>query len=149
MISCCVNPACRAESKSLNTGDIYAVERRSADTEFFWLCSACVPVLALSLDPIGSVSVGPRCDAGHLQGPHPDGRLRLLYGPVEHTPWLRARLARGLTFPNRHKRDPLPASSEELSNIWNTHSRVRKRPKANSNFHVPFRGFLQQRSFRH
>jgi hypothetical protein len=35
MVSCCVNPACRAEFRSLNTGDIYAVERRSADTEFF------------------------------------------------------------------------------------------------------------------
>lgn len=43
MVSCCVNPACRTEFRSLNTGVLYAAERGSADTEFFWLCSACVP----------------------------------------------------------------------------------------------------------
>jgi hypothetical protein len=112
MVSCCVNPACRTEFSSLNTGDIYAVERRSADTEFFWLCSACVPVVALSLDSTGSVSVGPRCDAPPLQGPHRDRRLRLVYSPMEHTPWLRAGLARGLTLPDGHECDPLPTSSE-------------------------------------
>ena len=63
MVSCCVNPACRTEFKLLNTGDLYALERRSADTEFFWLCSACVPVVALGLDAMGGVSVRPRSDA--------------------------------------------------------------------------------------
>ena len=112
MVSCCVNPACRTEFRSLNTGNIYAVERRSADTEFFWLCSACVPVIALSLDSTGSISVGPRVGAGHLQAPHPDSRLRLVYSPAEHTPWLRAGLARGLTLPHGHDSDLLPTSSE-------------------------------------
>jgi hypothetical protein len=112
MIRCCINPLCRAKFRSLNTGVIYAVERRSADTEFFWLCSSCVPVVALSLDSMGSISVGPRCDAGRLQRPHPDSRLRLLYSPAELTPWLRARLARGLTLPNRHECDSLLASSK-------------------------------------
>jgi hypothetical protein len=112
MVSRCVNPACHAEFRSLNTGDIYAVERRSADTEFFWLCSACVPLVALSLDSTGSVSVEPRGDAERLHEPHPDSRLRLVYSPVEHTPWLRAGLARGLTLPDGHQRDPLPTSSE-------------------------------------
>jgi hypothetical protein len=111
MVSCCVNPACRIEFRSLNTGVIYAVERRSADTEFFWLCSACVLVVALSLDSMGNVSVGPKCDAGHLQAPHPDSRLRLVYSPVENTPWLRAGLARGLTLPDGHECYPLPTSS--------------------------------------
>jgi len=48
MVSCCVNPACRTEFRSLNTGVLYAVERRSVDTEFFWLCSACVPVVTMA-----------------------------------------------------------------------------------------------------
>jgi hypothetical protein len=112
MVSRCVNPACCAEFRSLNTGDIYAVERRSADTEFFWLCSACVPLVALSLDSTGTISVGPRCDAEHLHESHPDSRLRLVYSPVEHKPWLRAALARGLTLPDGHESDLLPTPSE-------------------------------------
>jgi hypothetical protein len=111
MVSRCVNPTCRKEFRSLNTGDIYAVDRRSGDTEFFWLCSACAPMVALSLDSMGSIFVGLRCDAEHLQGPHPDGRLRLVYSPVEHPPWVRAALARGLTLADRHEGDPFPASS--------------------------------------
>jgi|ERR1700722_10367179 hypothetical protein len=111
MVSRCVNPACHAEFRSLNTGDIYAVERRFSDTEFFWLCSACVPLVVLSLDSTGSVFVGSRGDAGRLREPHPNSRLRLVYSPVEHTPWRRAGLARGLTLPV-HLRNPLPASSE-------------------------------------
>jgi hypothetical protein len=110
MVSRCVNPACRKEFRSLNTGDIYAVERRSGDTEFFWLCSACVPVVALSLDSMGSIFVGLRRDAEHLQGTHPDSRLRLVYSPVEHPPWVRAALARGLTLPDGH--GPLPTSNK-------------------------------------
>lgn len=42
MASRCVNPACRTEFKFSNTGDLYALERRSADTGFFWLCFACL-----------------------------------------------------------------------------------------------------------
>jgi len=34
MINDCFNPACRAEFRSLSGGDLYALERRSADTEF-------------------------------------------------------------------------------------------------------------------
>ena len=112
MVSRCVNPACHAEFRSLHTGDIYAVERRAADTEFFWLCSACVPLVALSLDSTGNVSVEPRGDAGHLHEPHPNSRLRLVYSPAEHSPWRRAGLARGLALPDRHQRNPLPTSTE-------------------------------------
>ena len=69
MVSCCVNPACRAEFKLLNTGDLYALERRSADTEFFWLCFACALVVAPGLDAMGGVSVRTRSDARHPQLP--------------------------------------------------------------------------------
>ena len=110
MVSCCVNPACRTEFRSLNTGVLYAVERRSADTEFFWLCSACVPVVALSLDPMRCVSVRPQSDAVRPQPPHPDGYLRLVAQRELRTPWHRASLARGLTLSSGYGRDPLSSS---------------------------------------
>ena len=85
MVRCCINPACCIEFRSLNAGALYAVERRSADTEFFWLCSNCVSKVALSLDPIGGVSVRPKSDAVRPQPPQPDGYLRrLLCANYEH-----------------------------------------------------------------
>ena len=111
MVSCCINPACHTEFRFLNTGGLYALERQSVNTEFFWLCSACVPLVALSLDLLGNVCVGPKCDAVHQQHPHPDRRLRLVYRPMERTPWLRAGLARGLALSSEYLRDPLPSSS--------------------------------------
>ena len=87
MISCCVNPACRAEFKLLNAGDLYAHERPSDDTEFFWLCSACAPKVDLQLDPNGRVSVRPRSDINLARPPHPDGDLRLVARPMKRLPW--------------------------------------------------------------
>ena len=110
MVSCCINPACHTEFRFLNTGGLYALERRSVDTEFFWLCSACVPLVALFLDLMGNVCVGSKFDAPH-QHPHPDSRLRLVYCPMERTPWLRAGLARGLTLSSEYLHDPLPSPS--------------------------------------
>ena len=112
MVTSCVNPGCRTEFKFLNTGDLYALERRSTDTEFFWLCSACVPVVALSLDPMGSVSVRRKSDAVLPQPPHPDGYLRLVAQRKLCTPWHRASLARGLKLSSGYGRNPLPSSSE-------------------------------------
>jgi hypothetical protein len=112
MVSYCVNPACRREFRLLNTGDLYALERRSADTEFFWLCSACVPVVAVCLDTMGCISVRPRSETGRTQIPYPDYRLRLVYCPIERTPWLRAGLARGLMISREYRRDSLGSSSE-------------------------------------
>jgi hypothetical protein len=57
MIGRCANSACQAELGSLSAGDLYALERRSADTEFFWVCSACAPLMSLCLDPMGYASV--------------------------------------------------------------------------------------------
>lgn len=94
MVSSCANPLCRTEFKLLNTGDIYAFERRSANTEFFWLCSACVPVVSLCLDAAGGVSVRPRTERCRRQSSYLDDRLRLVVPtPMRSSPWHRARYA--------------------------------------------------------
>jgi hypothetical protein len=72
----------------------------------------CVPVVALSLDPMGCVSVRPQSDAIRPQPPHPDGYLRLVAQRKLRTPWHRASLARGLTLSSGYGRDPLSSSSE-------------------------------------
>jgi hypothetical protein len=78
VVNCCVNPACSEEFRLLNAGDLYAHERRSTNTEFFWLCSTCASRLDLYLDPAGSVSIRER-SAGHgAQPPNPDTHLRLV-----------------------------------------------------------------------
>src|SRR5579859_5889831 len=97
MVSSCSNPACHREVKLLNMGKLYAFERRSVPTEFFWLCPDCVPLVALSLDPMGCVSVRPRSDPGSRQPPHPECDLRLVAGSGEHTPWRWSSFADGLT----------------------------------------------------
>jgi hypothetical protein len=108
MVSCCVNPACRTEFKLLNTGYLYALEKRSADTEFFWLCSACALVVAPGLDAMGGVSVRPRSDARHPQLPRLDSRLRLIARPsVERTPSHRSIRAHGATITRGSERNPL------------------------------------------
>jgi len=78
MVNCCVNPACHEEFKLLNAGDLYAHERRSTGTEFFWLCARCAASLDLYLDPAGSVAVRPQNATNRAQPPHPDGDLRLV-----------------------------------------------------------------------
>jgi hypothetical protein len=57
MVNRCVNPACHAEFKLLNAGDLYAHESRSSSTEFFWLCTACADSFDLLSGP-GGPSVG-------------------------------------------------------------------------------------------
>jgi hypothetical protein len=76
MVNRCVNPACREEFKLLNAGDLYAHEKRYANTEFFWLCSSCTSRFDLRLDPLGRVTLRPRGD--RVLPPHPDGNLRLI-----------------------------------------------------------------------
>lgn len=111
MVTSCVNPVCRNEFRLLNTGNFYALERRSADTEFFWLCSACVPLVALSRDPMGCISVSPQSTV-RPKPPHPDGNLRLVAQPKLRAPWRRAGLDRGLTLSIGYERDSCSPSSE-------------------------------------
>jgi len=115
MVSCCVNPACRTVFTLLNTGDLYALEMRSADTEFFWLCSACAPMVSLSLDAMGGVSVRPRSDGRRPQPPHLESCLRLVArSSMEHTPWHRSNRAHGSMFWSGSGRNALSSSSEAV-----------------------------------
>ena len=82
MVSSCMNPACNQEFRFLNTGALYAFEKRSADTEFFWLCSACAQAFVLRLDSTGHVSVRPRSSAASARLPNSFGRLQLIYRPI-------------------------------------------------------------------
>ncbi len=107
MVTSCVKPACRNELRFLSTGNLYALERRSADTEFFWLCSACVPLVVLSLDPRGCISVIPQSDAVSPQPPHPDAYLRLVAQRNLRTPW-----HRGLPLSIGYECAPLSSPSE-------------------------------------
>jgi hypothetical protein len=112
MIDRCVNPDCGIELKVFNSGNIYVLERRSADTEFFWLCQACTSVVALRLDPQGSVAVKPRFEKEHRQPPHPDNRLRLIPRFAERRPWVDGSRARGFTLAGELHRRPPSSSSE-------------------------------------
>jgi len=80
MVSRCVNPQCHAEFRFLNEGNLFALERRSADTEFFWLCPSCIPHLCVSLDAMGHVTVRALTDRPIHTLPSPDLYLR----PVTH-----------------------------------------------------------------
>jgi hypothetical protein len=77
MVNHCINPDCRAEFDVLSSGDLYAYERRSVDTEFFWLCSECAARYDLHLDPACSVALRAR-GADHGAPPRPGCKLRLV-----------------------------------------------------------------------
>lgn len=79
MINTCINPGCHTELKILNTGCLYAVERRSANTEFIWLCANCAAQFDVYLDPTGCPVISPRSDQVHRRPPHPDSRLLLVF----------------------------------------------------------------------
>jgi len=78
MVNRCGNRDCHAEFKVLNGGDLYAYERRSFDTEFFWLCAVCASRYDLYLDPQGCVSLRVHSRIHQGPPPHPDGNLRLI-----------------------------------------------------------------------
>jgi hypothetical protein len=99
MLNRCVNPACRTEFKLFNSGTLYAHERRSADTEFFWLCAPCHLVPCLGLD--GLVSVMPRAAVGSVQPPHPDASIRIVARPMPRVPW-RSAVPAGEAIPSVH-----------------------------------------------
>jgi hypothetical protein len=78
MVNHCINPDCRVEFDVLSSGDLYAYERRSVDTEFFWLCSECAARNDLYLDAAGCISLRARGAAHHGSPPHPGSKLRLV-----------------------------------------------------------------------
>ena len=112
MVSHCINPTCHTELKKLTTGSLYAFEKRSANTEFFWLCSTCVPLVDLFLDLTGTVTVGRRFISGLRMKPSVDRQLRLVYSALERRPWQRAGVARESTL-ETNDAGGLPSSLRE------------------------------------
>jgi hypothetical protein len=86
MVKRCFNSACQEEFKLLNAGDLYACERRSADTEFFWLCCGCASRFDIFLDAAGRVTLEPRRETYRFRPPYLDGRLRLISRSVKPAP---------------------------------------------------------------
>ncbi len=103
MLKRCVNPACREEFKLLNGGDLYALERRSDNTEFFWLCSECAVNFDLYLDPAGCVSIRLWNAINHAQPPHPDANLRLISRQTRPRPNAMPSGERASTFVSIHE----------------------------------------------
>lgn len=108
MVNRCVNPDCRTEFKVLSSGDLYAYERRWADTEFFWLCSACSPRYDLYLDPAGRVSMRPRSAIDHRPPADPDRNLRLITRSTRSMPRLQ-------TVPSSER---APSYEEGVVRFW-------------------------------
>jgi len=89
MVNRCANPVCQAEFSLWNSGDIYAMERRSADTEFFWLCARCTDTMRPTLDSSGNLCVIPLTPQAYRRPPHPDHDLRLVAHLSQPTPRVR------------------------------------------------------------
>jgi hypothetical protein len=78
MVNRCVNPSCQEEFKRFTAGELYALYRRSAGTEFFWLCPACATHFVVCLESAGCVCVKARTEFRSLQRPDPERYLRLV-----------------------------------------------------------------------
>lgn len=87
MVKYCINPDCRVEFKVYNSGYLYAHERPSHDTEFFWLCSPCATRLIPALDEAGCVVIRPRTAGMNFLPPRRCGDLRVLSAPAQRLPW--------------------------------------------------------------
>jgi hypothetical protein len=79
MVNRCVNPGCKKEFKRFTAGELYALYRRSADTEFFWLCPVCAVHLVVCVDSAGCVGVLARTECRSLQRPDPEHYLRHVF----------------------------------------------------------------------
>jgi len=105
MVSHCVNPGCRIEFKPFHGGYLYAHERRSADTEFFWLCSVCASQISPCLDPDGRIAVMLRSVCRRSQPPHADGYIRMVSVPTLHNPWRNASSSQIKTIEGSNRTD--------------------------------------------
>jgi hypothetical protein len=88
MVNHCTNPDCRVEFDVLSSGDLYAYERRSVDTEFFWLCSECAARHDLYLGAAGCISLRARGAVHHGSPPQPGSKLRLVTRSKRSSPRL-------------------------------------------------------------
>ena len=87
MVSHCTNPVCGIESRSFSSGYLYAHERQSADTKYFWLCFPCGSQFVPDLDSDHRISVMPRSRSRSLPPPRTDGYMRLVATPMRRMPW--------------------------------------------------------------
>jgi len=78
MVQHCFNPACHQEFRLLHAGDLYALERQSADTEFFWLCSDCASRFDLYLEASGVVVLGVQGSVRPPRRSSVEGELHLI-----------------------------------------------------------------------
>jgi hypothetical protein len=84
MLNNCANPVCHTAFKLLDSGDFYALERHTANTEFFWLCPECASQFELHLDALGGIVLRLRGEHGHADLPLPEASLRLVAHAVQH-----------------------------------------------------------------
>jgi hypothetical protein len=108
MLNCCANPVCRAEFKLLGSGDFYALERRVASAEYFWLCPDCAMRFELHIDGMGCVSPKIRGQREHGKSPLLDANLRLVAHTVRRVLTLPAGECVGIAVDYSH---PAPSHS--------------------------------------
>ena len=89
MVKHCINPECRAEFKLYSTGFLYAHERPSHDTEFFWICTPCSTRFMPALDDGGTVAIRPRTSGMQFLPPRRNADLRVVSAPAQRLPWRR------------------------------------------------------------
>lgn len=90
MVKHCINPDCRAEFKLYTSGFLYAHERPSQNTEFFWICTPCSTRFVPTLDDAGHVTVQPRTSGTQFLPPRRNGDLRVVSMPAQRLPWRRS-----------------------------------------------------------
>ena len=87
MVNCCINPVCRTEFRLLSSGDLYAIEIPSAETEFLWMCAGCASRFNLSLDSAGNLALIPKGRSALGSPPQLQARLHLVAHTRRHIPW--------------------------------------------------------------
>jgi hypothetical protein len=107
MVNHCVSPSCQEEFRCFTAGELYALDRRSADTEFFWLCPACASRFVIFLEPAGRVGVKPKAEFRSPERPDPERSLRLVTPRSVGTPRLEAGRPRRMTLPAGRAHEPL------------------------------------------
>lgn len=98
MVEQCVNHDCQQEFKRSTSGELYALDRRSAETEFFWLCPICASHFVVCLESEGRVGMRPRTEFRSLQRPDPERHLRLVTPRSVRTPQVEAGRPRRMTL---------------------------------------------------
>jgi hypothetical protein len=98
MVNRCVSPSCQGEFKCFIAEELYALDRRSADTEFFWLCPVCASHFLVCLEPAGCVGLKPKAEFRSPERPDPERRLRLVTPRSVGTPRLEAGRPRRMTL---------------------------------------------------